>query len=378
MAVISQGIETEMKTQTQRCYLLIMRHAVPSTQGRAGLEAVSRRLSETVSELARLPNHRIELRTVLHGDSDVATASAHFVRSQLCESAGFQGAICPHPLLNGVHASPYSGPFFESEKREALHVIGEHLDRAIEAGGNAILVVGHQPLMGIIARTGVGAHLRARWLRRSVPLAHAEVACLEGRRGREGFGSWRVLWTIAPSDENAIAQLREKIVAKMTVASIIGSVVAGALVLLLEGLFGSPPSFTATPVMVRYAAALSLFVATWLYLATVYYCDRLLMPPRFWGEPDRPPNRDRQPRWLVSRPPASASWILYQNMLYVWRWFFVPATSLSALGALLLGVALFQPPRMRDALVILFPFVAGVATLMGYCIWRRPLLGVED
>jgi hypothetical protein len=121
-----------------------------------------------------------------------------------------------------------------------------------------------------------------------------------------------------------------------------------------------------------------LFVATWLYLATVYHYDRLLMPTRFWGEAKHPADLARRPRWLVWRPPGSATWVVYQNMLRVWSWFFIPATYLVVLGALLLGVALWNPLNLTQLMLRAVPFAVGVALLLGCSIWRRPDLGVED
>jgi hypothetical protein len=273
----------------------------------------------------------------------------------------------PAPVFDGRHASPWSGGAYEQEHKEASSLLNEQFAEARQAGRNAVLVVGHQPLLGILARQRTG---------RPVPLARAEVACLAGDPTRPS--GWRLLWTITPREPEVMQELREKIVAKMTVASVIGSVIAAGLVFLLDGLFSQPASPAPLPVKLRYAAAVCLFVATWLYLATVYHCDRLLMPTRFWGEAKDPANLDRRPRWLVWRPPGSAAWVIYQNMLRVWTWFFVPATYLVVLGALLLGVALWNPSDLAGLALRAVPFAAGVALLLGYSIWRRPHLGVED
>jgi hypothetical protein len=70
---------------------------------------------------------------------------------------------------------------------------------------------------------------------------------------------------------------------------------------------------------------------------TVVSYDALLMPRRFWGE--SPFGADKRPGWIVERPPSSASWILYQNMLHVWKRQFIPATYFLVTGLFLLCTA---------------------------------------
>jgi hypothetical protein len=70
---------------------------------------------------------------------------------------------------------------------------------------------------------------------------------------------------------------------------------------------------------------------------TVVSYDTLLMPRRFWSE--SPVGADKRPGWIVERPPSSASWILYQNMLHVWKRQFIPATYFLVAGLFLLCMA---------------------------------------
>jgi phosphohistidine phosphatase SixA len=373
-----------MGASAQRCYLLLMRHGASrrtagqdgeacamglSKEGHADVRDVGHGLADALSGLrdSDATTYGIDIHVLLHGTSDLATQTAEAVHEELTRCGGFEGDSLPAQEFNGQHASPWSGDRYASEEGEASKLLDAQLAKAGEAGHNAVVVVGHQPLLGILARQRTG---------QSVPLARAEVACLAGDpASRSG---WRLQWTITPREQEVMQQLREKIVAKMTVAGVIGSVIAAGLVLLLDGLFSQPATPGSLSVNLRYSAAVCLFVATWLYLATVYHCDRLLMPTRFWGEATHPAELDRRPRWLVWRPPGSAAWVIYQNMQRVWSWFFVPATYLVVFGALLLGVALWNPPDLARLALRAIPFAAGAAILLGYSVWRRPHLGVED
>jgi hypothetical protein len=107
-------------------------------------------------------------------------------------------------------------------------------------------------------------------------------------------------------------------------------------------------------------SSVALLLAGILYFATMYAYDSLLMPQRFWGE--RRPQKSRssqasgnQPSksmeatplgsgrgWLVARPPSSAAWILYQNMMRIWRNLSTVASLLVGVGIALLGYGALQ------------------------------------
>jgi len=84
---------------------------------------------------------------------------------------------------------------------------------------------------------------------------------------------------------------------------------------------------------------LFLFLSLLLYLTTMCCYDSLLMPRRFWSESSA--GTENRPRWIVARPPSSASWILYQNMLHVWQWQFIPATFFLVIGLFIIGTVIF-------------------------------------
>jgi hypothetical protein len=367
-----------MAEDTRPCFVLLMRHRSSQPDGQRDVQAVATRLAETLSELQRpgLEQYRITLRGIWHGDSAIASETATTVRYAL--AAAYQHDIQKYadPVFNAMHASPFSGPSYEKEKDDGISAVTSALADALANDSNAVMVIGHQPLMSVLAGTLVRRSVP--WLASSVPLARGEVACLAGRRSGEAFQAWRLLWTIAPTDETSTAALRDKIAAKMQVAGILGSVTATGLVLLLQGIVDRTGSEPAATTALRYAAAAALFAAVWLYLSTVYACDRLLMPTRFWNEPRNPTDLSRRPTWLIWRPPGSDAWIIYQNMLHVWRWQFVPATSFLVAGIGLLGIALPRPATIGGILVPILATVLVIASLFAYSFWRRPHLGVED
>jgi hypothetical protein len=81
-----------------------------------------------------------------------------------------------------------------------------------------------------------------------------------------------------------------------------------------------------------------LLAALALYLMTMYAYDRLLMPIRFWGEG----SRRRRRAWLPARPPSSAAWVLYRNMMRIWYMIFTPATVLVGMAFTLLAITLLR------------------------------------
>ena len=236
-----------------------------------------------------------------------------------------------------------------------------------------VLVVGHQPQLSWIA----DGLLRGRRTARRpppVPIDRAGLVCvtLDGANRRRT----KLAWAISFDDKEAAQQVREKIQRKMDTAKQL----AGALTLGLTVIFGvlfSKEQFGGLGERrwaVQAAAAL-LLVAALLYFAAMYAYDRLLMPERFWGERKPSVRRFRRRRsWLVDRPPSSAAWILYQNMMRVWRNLFTSASLLVGAGIVLLGYAALRL-RPWQALVVGIPALVAVALWVR---WSRPVLGSED
>jgi hypothetical protein len=161
--------------------------------------------------------------------------------------------------------------------------------------------------------------------------------------------------------------LRDKIDSKMKLAGVLGGLITGILSLLLGSLLDSQrmKALMCTSGVGVYVASALFLVALGLYLATVYAYDRLLMPTR-WAEKAARLER----RWLVQRPPSSAAWVLYQNMVRVWKRLFTPAAWAVIGGMLVLAYAVFHPPWYVVVLILL---------LLGIFSWyyrrSRPVLG---
>lgn len=281
---------------------------------------------------------------------------------------------------------------------------------ATNGRANAILLVGHQPQLGAIAQALLTRNRRRwhpwnLWASSTPPIASAELICIATdecslRR------PW-VKWTLVPSDDESFKEVREKIKSKMDTAKILGTVIAGIFTFLL-GILADPTKYkglvnfsdsdvdlldsvgryrsctagiwrdfrslavfpdASCAVLMTHASMAFLFLALCLYLRAMYAYDSLLMPKRFWAEA----LGKRHPRWLVERPPSSSAWVLFQNMMRVWRWSFSPATLSLAMG--LIGLA-WVASRLRSEFVI--------ALLGVFCLYAlfhrlsRPRLGVED
>jgi phosphohistidine phosphatase SixA len=371
----------------RRAYVLLARHAKAgasasrggsvSEAGQAEVAGVAARLSETIGALSIVKDEDIRIGAVIHGTSVIATETATMLRDALTASGNDVGPLAGLPELDGVHAAPLS-PNNQTEQTFAHETVLAQLGEALATGErNAVLVVGHQPAIGIIGQTLTGT---------TVPIAHGAVACIKGRqRDEDGFADWTLRWAISPSDPVTLEHLRSKIASKMQVAGELGGLVAAGLIFVLTTLPGFAGTLTAS-VALQYVAAVSLFVSAALNLATVYAYDRLLMPTRFWAEPRRllAPSQDgtggirRTPSWLVWRPPSSDQLVLYQNMIRIWDGLFKPATAFLAVGVAALGLALVGTSDLLLLVAAVAVEAAVGAVLYAYVGRFWPVLGVED
>ena len=213
--------------------------------------------------------------------------------------------------------------------------------------GTAVLVIGHQPLLGWLAFRRLGD---------SIPIASSEIICIALQGQRES-----PLWVLSPTDHQAIADLREKIRSKMGVAQALSGFITLGLTFLLGTLADkNRVEFLGVQIVTIAAAALLLFLAIVLYLATMYAYDALLMPRRFWGE--SPQGTTHRPPWIVARPPSSAQWILYQNMIRVWSRLFTPATGMVLLALFFAAYAVVSPKDHEKWLAL--PAAIGLAAAL--------------
>jgi hypothetical protein len=358
-----------------RTYILLARHRRAGSTGLDDLAGIADRFVETIDALTSVAGHDIRIGATVYGTSDIATKTAALLRRELDAKTIAVGGLVGVPELDGRHASPLS-PNAEMERQKAERFILSQLAQAHEAGSNAVLVVGHQPALGIIGQS---------LTRGLVPLSHSSVACLSGRLTDEGFSGGRLQWVIAPSDPATLEHLRAKITSKMQVAALLAGLLGTALIFVLQALLASSGPLNVSLVL-QYFAGLALFVAAALNLATVYAYDHLLMPTRFWAEPrgliaptqDRANLFGRTRHWLAWRPPSSDQLVIYQNMMRVWTRLFVPATVAMTAGVVAMGLALVRAPDAGS----LIPWALAAALLavlfLAYVRLMWPVLGVED
>jgi phosphohistidine phosphatase SixA len=244
--------------------------------------------------------------------------------------------------------------------------------------GKAVVVVGHDPqvswlLHHLVADGSWQRSARERGLPRrhklKLPLTRGELAMLAG-----ADGDLVLKCVLSPSDPEAIEQLHEKIKSKMDTAKLLGAFLTALFVFAAKELSGakSPPGWY--PWLAGLSIAF-LAAATAAYFVTMFHYDQLLMPVRFW--PSARP-KGQLPRGLVSRPPSSASWVLYQNMMRVWNRSFVTATVCGGVGLVLVSIALVRPSSWYWWLAIGSSIVALVAFTWMVWVWAVPKLGVSD
>jgi broad specificity phosphatase PhoE len=331
------------------------------------LVAVARVLRET------LQNQKIAIVAIRHATSPIAVRHATWLQGKLGLDEGTRVSIEPVDKLAPESFHEWSGTEQIDELVEALLAPLENV-RVENADDPAVLVVGHMPQLCWLATRLTGN--RPLWMRFAdgfvtpVVLKNSEVASIEltGTRRRRRMG--RLEWTVAPDESAAIVDLQEKIKSKMDIAKLLG----GFMTLVLGGVILAPSRIEELsrggdrwPV---YVAAVAFLIAIGLYVRTMYAYDSLLMPVRYWGE--RSPG-GRQPRWLVRRPPSSAAWILYQNMLHVWTFLFTPASVAVGVGLVALTYAALKPGWVAAVITVLVLVVIAI-----YVLLRRPVLGSQD
>jgi hypothetical protein len=322
--------------------LLLCRH---SKGGEEPPVAVAERLRET------LDHEGLGVAAILHARTTLATTHAQWLA----------------PLLGGPAMRPDERLDPGNEASEGL----DELTRSILGqDGRAVLVIGHMPQLGWIAARMLGNRPLWRALLDGpaplLPLKNAEVAAIVVEPEFRGRPAGRLDWTVAPDDAKAIDEVREKIKSKMEVAKLLG----GLMSLVLSGVLLAPGRLheLGDRGAVTVAAA-AFLIAIGLFLRTMYAYDQLLMPRRFWGEQPG----TRRPRWLVRRPPSSAAWVLYQNMMHIWTFLFTPATAAVLVGLVALAYAALDLSGPATAIVAVV-----LAAVTAYALRQRPVLGTQD
>lgn len=307
------------------------KNPVLTPEGRYETLVAAKRLNEFLSEWlpppigAGTPQH-VTLSGVLNYDRDVEPEARETAKT-FCEG---------YPFPGGPNQSDLLGP--KTKPEDLKKKMGElSLGEAVEAEAcklattenDAVLFVGHQPAIGWLA----GALLKS-----AVPIVQSEILCIDLATKPP-----TLQWSISPAGD-AVQELQDKIKSKMTLANLLSGFITAGLGVLLTMLADEKKMGALGPqVPVVFTAAACLLVAVALYLRTMFSYDTLLMPVRFWAESSS--GTSNRPPWIVARPPSGAHWILYQNMIRIWQWQFIPATFLTLTGLIMLwGAVTFAAP----------------------------------
>jgi phosphohistidine phosphatase SixA len=330
--------------------------------GRREAASVGARLAETLDEL----NLSAGEVTIVCAPSPEANDTARALAGQL---PGVR-AISPLDLLAPTTWTRHSG--------ETAADRWSKISTASTAVSDtkALVLVGHDPQMSWLLHHLVARRRQTR--AGQLPLGRGELAMLAGPPEQ-----LELRWVLSPADEKLIEDLRDKIKSKMDSAKLLGAFLTALLVFAARELsrVQTPPGWHP---WVAGAGLALLATATAAYFVTMFLYDGLLMPVRMWPSP-RPskrrlpwPSSGGLPRGFVERPPSSAAWVLYQNMMRVWSNAFVPATVLGGAGALLVTIALARPSDDSGWIAVVVAVAALVATTWLIACAARPKLGVSD
>ncbi len=319
--------------------------------GWQGAVSVGARLADTLAER----NLNLRDLTIVCAPSPEATDTAVGLAGQLSETV---------PVISLDLLAPTSWTRHSNEtaaKRWAE--IGEEVGDT-----KALVLVGHDPQMSWLLHHLVAGRGQSR--AGELPLGRGELAMLAGPSGQ-----LELQWVLSPSDDKVIEDLRDKIRSKMDSAKLLGAFLTALLVFAARELAATQNAPGWHP-WVAGAGLTLLATATATYFVSMFLYDGLLMPVRMW--PSRRPSSRRLPRGFVQRPPSSAAWVLYQNMMRVWSNAFVPATALGGAGALLVTIALARPSDYLGWIAVVVAVVAIVAGTGLVTRAARPKLGVSD
>lgn len=349
-------------------YLLLMRHAnhksgVLTNEGRESAEAVANRFKEVLEEFgvtsALSENISFDIDSVMYASTSEVIATRYILHKTL----QYNAVEKKDERLNPENFHPY----INSEQKKTL--IEDIKCRLHDMKNNkALVIVGHQPFLGWLAREVSG---------KSLPISQSELLCIVFDNPQAYYWNNGYLrWVLSPRDDKALEEIKEKIKYKMEIAKLLSVFITTALGFLLSTLID--PDSMGDLAEVRWAligAIVAFIGGIVLYLMTMYSYDRLLMPSRFWADSTPPQPVSARPKWLVWRPPSSAVWVLYQNMMRIWRYFFTGATISVLVGLVLLSWAALKVQCIELPIVIVICFI--IASWWFYRVFR-PQLGTQD
>lgn len=333
-------------------YLFLMRHAkhdgtTLTREGREHTEQVANRFAEVINELRKTKhsydNIAINLCELWYAGSTEVKATKYALLKIMDESVKGKEEELLHPDEFNAYINSGSCKELAAKIKSTLRDMNDK---------DALFIIGHQPMLGWIAR---------EFTRQSLPISHSELLCLtfdkpDAYYWNEGY----LRWVLSPSDEEAIREIKEKIKYKMEIAKLLSVFITTALGFLLGTLIDeNKMKYLCKYEWALYGSVISFMFAIVLYLMTMYSYDRLLMPSRFWADSKPPVNSYFRPKWLVWRPPSSAVWVLYQNMMRIWRYLFTGANVSVGIGLLFLAYAVLKPanPLFSVIGIVVFPLL---------------------
>jgi phosphohistidine phosphatase SixA len=224
--------------------------------------------------------------------------------------------------------------------------------------------VGHEGRLSQLITRVSGKRLR--------PLDHLDAVCVEAESFQDlRLGRGKVVWRI-PVKEYQEEELRKKITAKTTIATVLAGFTFTALFLTLRDI-SLPQGLaemgtitqtinTALPLL----ATVCLTAAMALFIAAVYIYDILTMPEGFWFT-------SQQTEWKklpsIVQKNKEQHGLLYGHMIDAWVMVFTPGVIFAAIGFLLIVV--------HKTSLFSLVYLAIILGIVAYYWWRRPKLGVD-
>jgi phosphohistidine phosphatase SixA len=331
--------------------------------GATSARAVAERCGELLDEVGCDANQVV----VYDVDTPQSIATAEIVREVL---AADDRPDRPPPLRGlRPEALPTHTASLEDIKKAWADTAGATQDE----GTHRYVIVGHDPQMSWLLH-----HLGDRETRWHT-LATGELMLLEPRPDSTHHAPRyrRPRFVFSPTDPATTTELQAKIKSKMDIAKVLGTFFTALVTFAATQLLDREDASTRS--MWLAVAGLGLLAtATVLYFVTLFFYDELLMPQRFWPSTLPKSRTAKTPRSRhVLRPPGPDLWVLYENMLRVWTWAFIPATLLAGAGITALTLALADPSGwwwLAAAASILT--VASISIVFRH--QARPRLGVDD
>jgi hypothetical protein len=390
-------------------FLLLMRHAARD-KIKAQATDVGQGLSDYIKETRVAKPLALKLGLCLHPAKGHGEETARELIKALAVELEATSWFHPkqHTDLLDPHeltANPYLGRTDCGARCDQIEAQADLIRRIVREGErpdcNAVLVIGHSPQVDWLLHRLIippNPWRRLPWYQPA--FAAAEIICVELDQDPSSEPRGRVIWSLAPRDEETEKQLREKIRGKMESAKLLGGIVAAGIGFALGGFHDLAFGWSSmmddvarglqhkvdaldTERVVFFGLAISaLLFATGLYCFAYLSYDRLLMPTRFWAA-GNPPDYHR--RGIVWRPPSSSLLVMHQNMQRVWFRAFIPATLFTGIALVFLGhAAMIQ--QLADTLHnvwVAWGCYWGVVVVLGIGLWHwrrwaEPLLGAQD